>query len=285
MNRLKLREIEAFIAVVEERGIVKAAERLFCVPSNISKLINDLEERCQEKLFNRTQRQLQLTPYGRYFYDQARLFIQEANLFSERLFTQQNAKLLIGGIDIALDHYLPEPLTRYKTLYPDVGFEVFRGYSNALIQGLYAHDYDLIFSDGPIEFPNLKSLFTFQSELICVGKNAQESTEQIIFSYGKQCSYRAYIELWAKENLQSFKIVEIESYPIILQLIKQQCGISFIPHSIVETTPRFRALARPDTRIKTDIYLAWNRLNHSLQIENFINYFKEYVTPVKSVGS
>lgn len=96
MQRLKLREIEAFIAVVEEKGIVKASERLFCVPSNISKLINDLEAKCYEKLFNRTQRQLHLTPYGRYFYGQALLFFQETELFAERLFTPHSAKLMIG---------------------------------------------------------------------------------------------------------------------------------------------------------------------------------------------
>lgn len=161
---------------------------------------------------------------------------------------------------------------------------MYRGYSHALENGLFAQDYDLIFSDGPIEAPHLESFLAFESELIYVG-NPVNPKGEVIFSYGTTCSYRAYIELWAKAKLPHFKVVEIESYPLILRLVEQNCGISFIPHSIVETTPRFRALARPDTRIKTDIYLAWNRLNHSLQIENFINYFKEYVTPVKSVGS
>ena len=61
---MELRELSAFVAVVEEGGIIKAAHKLHRVPSNISTRIKQLETAVGIPLFHRDRQRLHLSPSG-----------------------------------------------------------------------------------------------------------------------------------------------------------------------------------------------------------------------------
>lgn len=65
---MKLRSAEAFCRVVELGGIVPAAEAMFCVPSNITKMIKELESELREPLFERYKGRLSVTLFGKQYY-------------------------------------------------------------------------------------------------------------------------------------------------------------------------------------------------------------------------
>lgn len=270
---IKIRELEAFIHVVQQGGIVKAADQMFCVPSNISKLISDLESRCKQPLFNRRGRELTLTPFGRYFYAQSIKFLEDSQEFTNINFESKNAKLFIGGLDIALDYFIPEKLYQYKLKNPNIDFEVYRDYSNILEEKVFNNSYDVVFSDGPIVSTRLNSKLAFEERLVLVKNIEISGKEIIVYSFGENCSYKNLIKLWARKNLKKFRIVEIESYPLMLNLISNQMGISLIPLSIMHQHENFKYLIDVNQFIKCDIYMIWNKLNDSGHIANFIENF------------
>jgi DNA-binding transcriptional LysR family regulator len=61
---VNLAEVEAFLVLAEELHFARAAERLLLSPSRVSKLVSSLEHEVGGPLFERTTRQVTLTPLG-----------------------------------------------------------------------------------------------------------------------------------------------------------------------------------------------------------------------------
>jgi DNA-binding transcriptional LysR family regulator len=69
---MELREIEVFLVLADELHFRRAAARLFLSQSRVSQLVRGLEERLGGKLFDRSSRQVRLTPLGEQFRDHVR---------------------------------------------------------------------------------------------------------------------------------------------------------------------------------------------------------------------
>ena len=61
---MELRQLEAFVAVAEERNFTRAAARLYVAQSGLSATIRSLERELQAHLFTRTTRRVELTAAG-----------------------------------------------------------------------------------------------------------------------------------------------------------------------------------------------------------------------------
>lgn len=64
-RRIRLRDLETFMAVIETQGVRKAAGRLHLSQPAVSKAIHDLEDALGVKLFERGRRGVQATVYGK----------------------------------------------------------------------------------------------------------------------------------------------------------------------------------------------------------------------------
>ena len=71
----RIRELRAFIAIVEKRTMAEAAAEVQLTPSAISKLLKRLESAVGVRLVSRTTRQLVLTSEGETFYEHARAIV------------------------------------------------------------------------------------------------------------------------------------------------------------------------------------------------------------------
>jgi len=78
MSRLTLRNIEIFIAAIEEGSVAAAARRLETSPSSISQHLSNLEEDLGTTIIDRTKRPLALTPAGVLFRRRAANILNEA---------------------------------------------------------------------------------------------------------------------------------------------------------------------------------------------------------------
>lgn len=64
---MELREIEAFLVVADELNFGRAADRLRCSAGRVSQLVRSLESKVGGALFERSSRQVRLTPLGERF--------------------------------------------------------------------------------------------------------------------------------------------------------------------------------------------------------------------------
>ncbi|MGN9784224.1 LysR family transcriptional regulator [Nonomuraea sp. ZG12] len=64
---MEFRELECFVILSEELHFARTAERLYLSPGRVSQLIRSLETRIGGRLFQRSSRQVRLTPLGERF--------------------------------------------------------------------------------------------------------------------------------------------------------------------------------------------------------------------------
>lgn len=96
---MDIRQLQAFIAVFEERSITQAAQRLYLSQPTLSVTIRQLEDTLGTTLFVRKARGVDVTEEARLLYPQARRLIDQSNSI-ENLFRQKTGYLpLTIGIE------------------------------------------------------------------------------------------------------------------------------------------------------------------------------------------
>jgi DNA-binding transcriptional LysR family regulator len=250
-------QLKALCAVIEQGGVSKAADTLFCVPSNITKKIKELESEFGLCLFHRERNRLTLTAQGRAFYQKAQQYLALHERGQSLFYDAPIAgELRIGALDIALSHHLPAPIARYRSSHPEIKLHIVHGHSLELERQLQAGELDLIFSDGPIEHPLMSGILAFTEQLVLVGAALAQIPQQTLYAFPATCHYRHLIE--ARLNKQGIKpeaLLEIESYPIIFALIQAQKGCAFVPESLAKA----QELPHYGEPIQSNIYALWRK--------------------------
>jgi DNA-binding transcriptional LysR family regulator len=76
---VELRQLQCFVAVADELSFARAADRLLYATSNVSQHVRQLERELEVSLFDRTNRQVRLTPAGDLLLVEARRLLIDAN--------------------------------------------------------------------------------------------------------------------------------------------------------------------------------------------------------------
>lgn len=275
---LKIRYLEAFYHVVRSGSVIAAADALFCVPSNITKMIKELESNLSAPLFTREKGRLTVTTFGLNYYDEVCQLLMLANDIEKKYQSDTtHCTLRIGALDIAADYWLPEKIIDFQKAYPNYELKLYRGYSRDLENGLLDNRYDIICSDGPLKHPEIESQAGFQAYLQKVGfsvNNSKKGTKINVYSFGNDCLYRTMIEAWIKRQPKDhYHIVDIESYHAIKALVINGFGISFVPQNVIADLQFPEAMVDRNL-IKTETCLAWARFKNDTAIEQFITFMK-----------
>ena len=81
---MQIRQLEYFLAVCEHLNFTKAARQFYISQTAVSLQIQTLEEELGVRLFNRTNRRVELTPAGRTFQEDARAILRRTKDAMER---------------------------------------------------------------------------------------------------------------------------------------------------------------------------------------------------------
>ncbi|MGP9434484.1 LysR family transcriptional regulator [Ewingella sp. AOP8-B2-18] len=161
MSKLDLRKLRAFVTVVEEGSISRAAERLFIQQPPLSRLLQGLEQDFGVPLLVRQPRGVVATDAGSVLLQEARALLSRADQLEAAM--QRAAQGKQGSITVgftsssALHSFVPEVLRRYREIYPTVSTQLEEAGSTELLQGVLAQRIDLAFVRMPVHgMPELK---------------------------------------------------------------------------------------------------------------------------------
>ncbi|GAA2352900.1 LysR family transcriptional regulator [Saccharopolyspora halophila] len=124
---MELRHMRYFVAVAETRHFGRAAKRLNMAQPPLSQAIRQLEDELGASLLARTTRQVQLTPAGEVFYDDAlRILksIEDATGRVERLADGRHGVLRLGMTGLACYAQLPRLARIVERELPAVELEI-----------------------------------------------------------------------------------------------------------------------------------------------------------------
>jgi len=150
-----LHQLIAFVAVAERSSFKLAAEAINLSTPALSRRIEKLESKLGVRLFNRTTREVKLTPVGRTFLD--RVLISLEQLEETALNIGEIAELYIGQITIAcipstIDSLLIKPIEHLIKHYPKIKIKILDGSESSVIENVKngKADFGLGFLSSPI---------------------------------------------------------------------------------------------------------------------------------------
>jgi len=144
--RWSFRQIEVFIAVLEEGGFSAAGERLGMVQPAVSIAIRKLEENAGVRLLDRSGSRVQSTHEGALFLDHARMIRAEIASMERRLRELRSldaGHITIAAPPIASAILLPRLVREFLTVHPGVRLSTIEDSSENIAARLRARDLDL----------------------------------------------------------------------------------------------------------------------------------------------
>ncbi len=279
MHGLDLRSLEIFRTVAIEGSITKAAMKLNRVQSNISTRIKQLEQHLKKKLFLRQNRGLTLTQDGHLLLSYAERFLLLSMEASEALNEgKPSGGFRIGTMESTAAARLPEILSRYHQLYPDVEIELETDTAGGLMDRLLNYDVEIAFAAEPVSFETISTQAVFEEELVLVApqsfpplENTSEISGKTIIAFKTGCAYRRYLEKWLLDSgIVPGGVIAMGSYVAILACVSAGTGFAVVPQCVLDTVSskgQFRLYPLPKKVAKIKTLLAWRSDYQSVKLD------------------
>lgn len=140
------RQISAFLAIVNNGSLGRAAEALHITQPALSRIIKRLETQVGAPLFERNSKGMLLTPIGQALLPRATLIQREAEHATEEINAMRGlakGTIKVGSISSVASLILPRAIERVLTRWPNLRVQVIEGVWDRLAEALIKHEIDL----------------------------------------------------------------------------------------------------------------------------------------------
>ena len=290
---MELRQLEYFQMASRLKNITRAAERLRVSQPNITVAIKKLEGELGIQLFDRSQKQLSLTPEGAVFLGRVEVAlrnIQDAVLEVNDYKQLQKGTIKIGIPPMMGAYLFPKIFSSFQRRYSHLDVYLHEEGSVAIREQLERDELDFGIIIIPDTSPNLQLLPMARSQIVCCVPEDSDLTARKAIPL-QDIEARNLIML--KEGsflrqtmLQKMKtagvtpniVLESNQVVTIMGLVASGVGNAFLLDMIVRDTPGIRALPLA-TPVFVDVGLAWKRDRYiSRAAQSFIEFSKDILS-------
>ena len=167
---MKMRQLEAFYAVVTSGTLTKASENLFTSQPSISRMLTDLEMELGFSLLNRKKGRVEVTAEGFAFFEELKkvyIGIDHLTEFAKSIRNQRTSHLTVTVTPALSLSFLPETLARFRQRYPDtIVTALVRGPYEILDQ-LKEETTDVVLSISLPRLPNTTERLLKNADFVC----------------------------------------------------------------------------------------------------------------------
>lgn len=246
---MEIRTVTTFLRVAELQSFTKAAEQLGYSQAAVTVQIQHLEQELGTQLFERIGKHIQLTEDGLKFIPYAMDFLKAEQ--KARTFIHSTGKpsgiLRIGTAESMLTSILPSVLMDFHEQCPSVETSIHTGLISELFDMVRQNDIDLLFFlDKKTDFPEWVKVLEQPSPIVFVSSSVhplagKESIpletvlkEPLVLTE-KGVSYRYDLEqILAARNLELHPFLETGNTDIIVRMLLNHTGISFLPLYVIQ---------------------------------------------------
>ena len=269
MRTLDLDTLEIFRALAREGGVLRAAEKLHRVPSNVTTRIKQMEERLGVALLRRQGRNVVLTQAGQTLLVYAeRLLKLAAEAEAATKDAPRFGQLSIGAMESTTASRLPKLLSSLHRRHPGIQLMIETGTTGALIRKVRDYQLDAAFVGEPFVRDGLNARAVFDEELVLVTSRSQKAVERstdlwplTILAFARGCSYRKRLEDWLAEGGAAVdRVLELASYQAIVACAAAGTGCGIMPVSVVDALRAAREVRchpLPEAVARNTTHLVW----------------------------
>jgi DNA-binding transcriptional LysR family regulator len=253
MRCIDLSALEIFRTVVHEGGVVRAANRLHRVQSNVTTRIKQLEQRLGVALFHRSGRSLVLTESGETLLVYAERLLKLADEAENATRSvPSHGVLKLGSMESTAASRLPEILSQFHQNNIDTKLQIQTGTTAALVKKVTDYQLEAAFVGEPVPVNGLQSRPVFTEELVLVTAKGHQAVRRpgdlknsTMLAFAVGCSYRSRLESWfSSHQTTPDETIELASYQAIIACAAAGTGCGLVPVSVLDTLLASREVER-----------------------------------------
>ncbi|MBP1932178.1 LysR family transcriptional regulator [Ammoniphilus resinae] len=190
-----------------ERSISAIAQELFITQPALTYRVKKMESYFQARLFTRTKKGFLPTPVGELAIEYAKSMKKELKKVQEDIFSLEGkvkGKIYIGSSSAVAQYLLPDLLSKFNDLYPDIELNVVTGFSSSLVPLLYDGKIHVAFLREEIEWNHYKQLLSTEG-IFLVSRSPIELEKLPSLSrldYTTNPSLRGLLDGWWAQNFR-----------------------------------------------------------------------------------
>lgn len=290
---IDIHKLNAFVAVVEESNISRAAVRLNMQQPSLTRIIKNLEDELDTDLLKRLPRGVEATEAGKALYQEALTILAHAQAIPKRV--QNISKGLEGQINIGftnsvgLHSFLPALLRNFREVFSAVSIHLEEDGSSSLIDSIINEKNDIVFLRKPAPIGlGLTSLHVLDEPLIVALPNNHPLTEhpdaiQLLdlepydfVLYRRLAGQDLFDNILASCYQAGFSPKIVQEAPRLtssLNLIAAGIGLSIVPEAIRDFWNKqiiYKAL-KADTPCIAPIYAVYKQDAENIRLKHILN--------------
>ncbi|QSB11386.1 LysR family transcriptional regulator [Lysinibacillus sp. FSL K6-0057] len=290
---MDIRQLRYFIAIVEEKKISAAAERLHISQPPLSQHLKTMEEELGSKLVERSGKYFEVTEAGKTLYKYA---LQVAQLMKEAEAEVKDVGLgLHGRLTLGINTFsvveLPQLLQQFQQHYPKVTYKIQQNESSYLCKLVRDRVVELAIIRLPLELDDFSVLHMYSEPFYFIQSKKFDLLEHDVSlaeiqnwpillpsTEGLGVHY-SILEAFSRFQLQSHIVGECSDTALLMNLIASGFSSSIVPETILkqyEDLP-LHAYKIPSAELSTSVGLVWLK-NHYLSkaAQNFVDLMREH---------
>ena len=242
--RVRLRQIEGFLAVAETLSFSRAAERIGMSQPAFSQMIRELEEALELKLFDRTTRHVSLTPPAGQLLQQMRRGVSEIEgacrnaLAIARL---EQGRLSLAVLPSLAFGFAMRALSDFRAAYPGIGIHLHEDHNASLLDKVERHAVEFAICGYEPAADKLLFEELFVDELVCVlprghalAGAARVAWTQLVDEPVILVSASSTTNALLRDALQRHACGKVAEYEVLnmvtaLSMVREGFGATFIP--------------------------------------------------------
>ncbi|MCM0626994.1 LysR family transcriptional regulator [Lysinibacillus sp. OL1_EC] len=244
---MELRDLKAFMAVVEHRSFTKAAHDSFVSQPSLSKSIKKLEASLQVELLNRSTRNVELTDAGSIVYHQGQKImqaVQELHILLDDLLNIKTGAIKLGIPPLIGTLFFPEIARRFHQLYPEVHLALIERGAKMVEMLVENGDVDMGIVVLPVDERKFAVQPFIEDQFYVFMNESHPYAHQESIAL-KDLENETFIIFAEEFTLHDYIIKSCESvgftptigykssqWDLIVELVSSNLGVTLLPHSI-----------------------------------------------------
>ena len=248
---MDFKQLESFVAVVDEGSFSNAADRLQLSQSMVTIHVRNLEAELGTRLLNRTTRSMELSNDGKtfYYYAKQMLRLNRDSLFALTRADQDEKSINIVATPYTSRYYLSNKIVQFKKMHPDVNFIITVCYNSEIHSKLRAGGFEFAFCNMKIMDSDFSIKHYNSASLVVITPNEERfralrgqpfpvemfGQEPLITRSSTSALQQEFLR-WIKQNAPGTKLhiaTSIDDTETIKQLVAEGLGISVISEAAI----------------------------------------------------
>lgn len=268
---MELRQIEHFLAVVEQGSFTGAARSASIVQSALSTSIRNLERELGSPLFERTTRRVTLSEAGHAFLPSAQRVLAEADAATDAVRSVagiRRGRVAIGMIQWLGPVDLPAELSTFHRRHPGIQISVWNSPVNDMLDRLRSGRLDLAYlaSDRPLP-PDLTGHTVYRENLVLItspehrlaGRNRVRWAEldgEAFVDFSQGSAVATILERTSAElGLRRQVVGQVTQISLQPALVRTGIGVAIVQETLARSTPGLAIAQLDDPPLSWEVSL------------------------------